>query len=276
MRCRAAFAPLLLLVLVLGGLAACTRHVSGAGRAAPTCAAVFFGVAGSGEGPRNPAPARRPAGVDPATAQAFGPTVGSLAVQLHRLAGPHLATAAAIDYPAIPATQYLGLGGLSPKLDASEAQGVRTLRTDVRLALAGRCARRPVLLAGYSQGAEVVIRAVRALPAAQRANVTVALLGNPSFQPRRPGDYPAGAGGAGLRPTFLGQAYALPADVRARTIDVCAPGDPVCGVDPSLRSLVSRLDWVLGHLSVHDDAYAFGRAGYPRTAARFLWAHRVE
>jgi hypothetical protein len=147
----------------------------------------------------------------------------------------------------------------------------------VRARSTGRCAARPILLAGYSQGAEVVTRAVGRLTAAEQARVTVALLGNPSYRPHALGDFPAGSDGSGIRPTFLdGQAFKLPTAVRSRTIDVCAPGDPVCGVDPGKHNFFTRIAWVLDHVDVHEAAYVDGAEGYTRTAARFLWQHRAD
>jgi hypothetical protein len=31
---------------------------------------------------------------------------------------------------------------------------------------------------------------------------------------------------------------------------------------------------VLNHVKIHEEAYAFGAAGYAAVAARFLWSHR--
>jgi hypothetical protein len=236
---------------------------------------VFFGVAGSGQGLRNPPPGALPGSVTPVDAHRYGTTVGLLKTELVALAGRRLAAAGAVDYPAIPVNEYLGAAGLSPDLDISERQGVRTLTTEIRRATAGRCAARPVLLSGYSQGAEVVVRAVDALTADERRHVAVALFGNPSYEPGVSGDFPGHTRGAGLRPTFQHNAYRLPSDVRRRTIDVCAPGDPVCGVDPTLPTVFAQITWVLDHARVHANAYAFGTAGYAETAARFLWAHRT-
>ena len=254
--------------------ASCSSSVAGHGRVDASCPAVFFGAAGSGQGVHNPPPPLVPPGLGAADALAYGTTVGLLKALIERLAGARLASATAVDYPAIPVTQYLGPGGLTADLDTSEAQGVQVLVGLIRRAQTGPCARRPVLLSGYSQGAEVVVRTVAALSAGERSSVVVALFGNPSYQPGRPGDFPGHTQAAGIRPTFEHSAFTLPADVRARTLDVCAPGDPVCGVDPTLRSLLGRVSWVLHHVKIHENAYAFGTAGYAALAARFLWEHR--
>lgn len=249
------------LVAPTGAIAACSSTVLGSGTAV-RCAAVFFGVPGSGQGIRNPAPGRVPAGVRPADARRFGTSVGRLEAELEGLAGDRLATAVAIDYPALPVDRYLSVLGLSPDLNLSETSGVDALVAAIRAAQRGGRQSRPVLLSGYSQGAEVVTRAVDALEPAERAHVAVALLGNPSHS-------------SGLRPTFLnGAAYSLPPDVGPRATDICAPLDPVCGVDPSLSNIFSRVRWVLDHVGVHTTAYAFGTPDYAGVGARFLWAHR--
>jgi Cutinase len=255
--------------------AGCASTVAGHGAHPVTCPAVFFGVAGSGQGPENPAPAVVPSGVTAADASRYGTTVALLKTELTRTAGAHLAAATAIDYPALAADRYLGPSGLSPDLDTSELRGVTTLLGAIRRSYRAGCGDRPVLLSGYSQGAEVVIRAVDRLRPAQQHHVTVALFGSPSFRPGTVGDYPAGRTARGLRLTFESTAFTLPSDVRRRTIDICAPGDPVCGVDPAATTLLDRLASVLGHLKIHANAYAFGTEGYAATAAAFLWHHRA-
>jgi hypothetical protein len=257
-------------------LAGCGTAVDGRGRVAPPCPAVFFGVPGSGEGLANPLPGARPPGVTAAAARAYGRTVALLEGKLAHVAGTRLTHAAAIDYPAIPVTRYIGAGGLTADLETSERAGVRALLSELRRVMTGGCARRPILLAGYSQGAEVVVRAVGALDPGERLDVSVALLGNPSYEPQAVGDFPGNTSAAGIRPTFEHTAFRLPPDVRTRTIDVCAPGDPVCGVDPTLHTTFGRLAWVLTHVAVHVRAYAFGSIDYTGRAARFLWRHRLR
>ncbi|HEY3483286.1 MAG TPA: cutinase family protein, partial [Streptomyces sp.] len=141
---------------------------------------------------------------------------------------------------------------------------------------AGGCDGRPVLLSGYSQGAEVVVRAVGRLSAVEQAGVTVALFGNPSYLPGQPGDYPGDSLATGIRPSFRHVALRLPPAVRRRTIDVCATGDPVCGVDPDRTSVVGKVEFVLTHVHIHTHEYAFGPEGYAAIAAKFLWDHRTH
>lgn len=252
-------------------VAGCSSSVSGSGQVGSACAPVFFGVAGSGQGPQNPPPTNVPAGVSQSDADQYGTAIGLLKTDLVRLAGGQLGASAAIDYPAIPVQRYVGSAGLTGDLDLSEAIGVRALARAIVRSERGRCLGRPVLLAGYSQGAEVVTEAVLALSQAQRAGVAVALFGNPSYQPGVPGDYPGDTLARGIRPSFRGVAYSLPADVRARTIDICAPGDPVCGVDPTRSTAIGKIAYIIDNANIHVTAYAFGAAGYPERAAAFLW-----
>jgi hypothetical protein len=230
-------------------------------------------VPGSGQGSTNPAPVRVPAGVSAADAHRFGTTEALLTRDLMTVAGNRLASATAITYPAAPVERYLSIAGLTPDLDRSEVRGVSALLRAIRTSRRNGCGNRPVLLSGYSQGAEVVIRAVGQLSVGERRHVAVALFGNPSRRPGSAPQYPLGVAGGGVRPTFLnGSAYTLPADVRPRSLDICAPGDPVCAVDPHLPDVLSRVNWVLDHVQVH--AYAFDSDRYASTAAAFLWRHR--
>jgi hypothetical protein len=258
---------------ILASATACTRaSVVGAGHRAP-CPAVFFGVAGSGEGPRFPTPSAVPPGVSRRDARDFGPLLAEVKGELARFAGPGLASATGLDYPAATASHWLGATGLTG-LDASESAGTRALVAAIRHSYGDGCGARPVLLAGYSQGAEVVSRAVDALSPRRRRSITVALFGDPSFEPGRRGDVPADAAAAGIRPTLLaGSARQLPADVRARTIDVCAPHDPICGVPHSRTGVLGESAYVLEHLATHTSAYL--DSGWVARAARFLWQHRV-
>lgn len=250
-----------------------TRRPDGSRPIERSCPAVFFGVPGSAEGIENPPPRVLPGSVSRVDAKRYGATIGLLKTKLVALAGPRLASAKAIDYPATPLTASLAPLELLAALAASERRGATELATAIRHSYLGGCAARPVLVAGYSQGAEVVIQAVNQLTAAQQAHVAVALFGNPSYLPNQSGDFPGGKRVVGVRPSLGQHAFRLPADVRKRTIDVCAPGDGVCGVDPRHGSQ-SVLAYALTHLDAHDHAYAFERNGYVPHAARFLWAHR--
>lgn len=265
-------------VLVASIAVGCTSSsTTEAGRTRPTeqsCPPVFFGVAGSAEGIENPTPRDIPASVSRVDAKRYGATIGLLKTKLTALAGRRLASATAIDYPATPLTASLGPLELLAALAASERHGSAALVTAIRHSYAGGCATRPVLVAGYSQGAEVAIQGVNRLTTAQQAHVAVALFGNPSYLPNLPGDFPGGKRVVGVRPSLTQHAFRLPTEVRNRTIDVCAPDDGVCGIDPHESSAFGVLTYALTHADAHDRAYAFEHNGYVLRAARFLWAHR--
>jgi hypothetical protein len=205
----------------------------------------------------------------------YGPPIGLVKEQLAKLAGKGLASSAAVSYPAIAVRRYASLHGLTADLETSEQVGVRALLADIRGSYLHGCDTRPVLLAGYSQGAEVVIRAVDELSAAQQAHVTIALFGNPSYLPDLDGDFPGKTVANGIRPSIKHVAFTLPAAVRARTIDICAPGDPVCGVDPDRETVVGKLSYVISHAQIHETAYSLPGERYTSIAARFLWRHRA-
>jgi len=256
-------------------LAACTSSAdSDQDDPTVTCRPVFFGVAGSGEGVHNPPPEFVPDAVSKQDAARYGVTIGLVKTELKSLAGGGLAAATAIDYPATPVGQYAGQDGPMAAFDRSEQLGADRLSAAIRRSYAGGCADRAVLLAGYSQGAEVVIRAVNALTTRQQAGVTVAVLGNPSYLPGKTGDYPGRTAAKGVRPALLSFAYQLPTPVRSRTIDICAPGDGVCNVDPERTTKAGKIEYVLTHTTAHTHDYAFGNQGYAQRAARFLWQHR--
>ena len=264
------------LAAVLAAAAGCTTTVDGHGTRAVACGPVFLGVPGSGQGLRNPAPGTRPRGISADDARRYGTTVARVKDAVQAIAGRRLASARAVTYPAIPVSRYIGATGLTAALETSELAGVAALVGEIRIAYRDGCQDRPVLLAGYSQGAEVVVRAVGKLSAAERRHVTIALLGNPSYRPGLPGDVPAGSRASGLRPTFEnGDTFSLDATLRRRTIDVCAPGDPVCGVDPDALTVAGRLLYVITHARIHERAYAEDVDGFATAAARFLWAHRT-
>ena len=239
-----------------------------------TCAPVFFGVPGSGQGLEHPPPVGVPSGVSRTDAHAYGTAIGLVKTLLVKLAGHRLASTHAIDYPATALQKWFSSDGRPTNLDASEARGTSTLVNQITAAEQGRCAGRPVLLAGYSQGAEVVIRAVNALAPSQRAGVVVALFGNPSYEPGQAGDYPGNVPGRGVRPSLTGSGYSLPLDVRGRTIDICAPGDPVCGMSPAAHTDADKLAYLVGNANVHARAYAFDHPSYANRAAHYLWQHR--
>ena len=199
-RGRATAAALLLLT------AGCSTTVTGHGAHALTCAPVFFGVPGSGQGVLNPAPGGRPAGITADDARRYGTSVARVKNVLLATAGTHAVSARAVDYPAISTEKYLGVTGLSRALEVSEKKGVAVLRADLRRAYRNGCRNRPVLLAGYSQGAEVVIRTVRGLAPAQRAARDARAARQSELPPRAAGGLPGGLPGLGAAADVRGRA----------------------------------------------------------------------
>src|SRR5215831_1944622 len=130
-------------VLAASVVAGCTSTTNGHGRSTASCAPVFFGVAGSGQGIENPPPDAIPNSVSPTDAHRYGTTVGLLKTDLAAIAGRRLASATAINYPAIPLTRYIGPGGIVSDLATSEAKGVIALVSAIRRSYAGGCAGRP-------------------------------------------------------------------------------------------------------------------------------------
>ena len=122
---------------------------------------------------------------------------------------------------------------------------------DHALSVAAGCPQASILLAGYSQGAEVVIRAVDSLSADTTATISVALLGNPSFVVRATGDLDLNTKLRyfGIRPRLTGQKYTLRPDVLPRTIDICAASDPICAYH--LSEIPGSRRWTQFALSLH-------------------------
>jgi hypothetical protein len=195
-------------------------------------------------------------------------------------AGQKLRNSAILSYPAVQWYKYVkpSLSLNWNNLGKSEATGEKNLlaeiNTDRAAATKAGCPNAPILLAGYSQGAEVVVRTVDALPQAVRNTVSVALLGNPSFSPGAAGDLDLNTspGLRGIRPSFaLGQKYTLTSDVLKRTIDICAASDPICAYH------VSEVPALATGTSAHYHYVILTHNGTTLTdyAANSLWAHRA-
>lgn len=116
----------------------------------------------------------------------------------------------AIDYPAVDVGRTLGIAFLNGRYDESVAIGAKALVDEVT-AITETCAATDVVIVGYSQGAQVFKTAAPALGTAVRAAVLLA--------------DPTAPGGA------LGD-IATPAGLVDRVIEVCAPGDVICGNGP--------------------------------------------
>ena len=179
-----------------------------------------------------------------------------------------------VSYPAVPWYRFA-----ADKLNAlgvSEVAGEQSLLADISddhaLSVAAGCPQASILLAGYSQGAEVVVRAVDSLSAATAATISVALVGNPSFVVSQPGDLDLNTRLRyfGIRPKLTGKKYTLRADVLPRTIDICAASDPICAYH--LSEIPGLIDGRSSHY--HYASLTYRGSTLTEVAAVALWSHR--
>ena len=136
----------------------------------PTCPSLqFFGVRGSGE--------------TTSDGDGYGTTVQGFEQTLATLV-PGL-SATPIDYPAVP-VGYTGILYYKNTYKNSVAAGENALQTAL-IVFRSKCPRTYVMLAGYSQGAQVAGDVADTLTKAQRAHIAaVALFGDPRFNPAKP------------------------------------------------------------------------------------------
>ncbi|TDQ58615.1 cutinase [Actinomycetospora succinea] len=145
-----------------------------------------------------------------------GETLGALTDPLVQRVGQRLAVVA------VP----------GPEVGAGEQQAVTALTEQVGTQLAG-CPGSRVMLFGYSQGAQVAGDAAARIGAGQEAGVpadrvlAVGLFGDPARDPDVR-TVPDGVTGRGVLPVRQGGFGSL----ASRTIQVCAPDDPVCATAP--------------------------------------------
>ena len=222
-----------------------------AAAAAPDCRAALVTVAGSGQRAGSPEMTRI-ADVVKADAAKAGTSV----------------VVRAADYPAVAWWRYVqpGMSWNWDGLNRSEVDGVSSVLANVN-ALRRICSTRPILLAGYSQGADVVIRAVNSMGPIQRRTVSVALLGSPSFLPSLPQDRGTfDAKRRGIRPSLNRATFHLSPDVAPRAIDVCLRADSIC-----------NYYWVNApNLANGTDAhYTYVKAGWADAIGHRLWAMRA-
>lgn len=161
----------------------------------------FVGVRGSGEEQDNPLEQYEAAAGDPVYAKGFGPNANTTGMgepvkavfdELHHQgeAGtPEIASmqARAIRYPAIP-VNLLDLSYID-RYQRSVAVGADNLAKELRL-IASHCHQASVVLAGYSQGADVINKTMgNAHRSAETSLFTqvkkIVVIGDPSHQPNR-------------------------------------------------------------------------------------------
>jgi Cutinase len=186
--------------------------------ASPACPSVqFFGVRGSGE-----------TGSD---GGGYGSTVQEFELTLAQLE-PGM-SASEVNYSAISV-----LYAWQKYTDAyinSRVEGENALQTDL-ITFWHQCPTTYVVLAGYSQGAQVVGNVADTLQPADRARIAaVALFGDPKFNPRQPQVDVAATGYSNSRdgivmhwPGMHDQLRQVPPDLVPRVHSYCLTDDPVC------------------------------------------------
>ena len=183
----------------------------------PQCAQPqLFGVRGSGETKKS--------------YSGYGETVGMFR-SLMIINRPGIKTDA-IDYPAI-AVNPASFTYSGDYVDSVE-RGVEALTEQVRKFIK-KCPRTYLLLAGYSQGAEVVGIAYTRFTEYERHRIaSVTLFGDPRFNPSQvgvnQGDTTPGLGGIDV--SILGDLRAwTPTGWSSRVQSYCTDGDPICNFD---------------------------------------------
>ncbi len=183
-------------------------------RPRPACPALqLFGARGSGE--------------TSADYGGYGKTIAAVksVIQQHV---PGLA-AQAIDYPAIPVDIAHLLSSYGPRYIDSEYAGQKALRKAL-IAFLDACPHTYAVLAGYSQGAQVVGDLFESLTSAQRKHFIVLLFGDPRFNPLQPqvddGSYSPRLSGVFQ---FIDKHMRLiPAPQIRQVHSYCTDHDPIC------------------------------------------------
>lgn len=240
-------------------------HLQRGFRIAGACPSVeLLGVRGSGEH------------------SGFGHTIGALVSSFYQRRIPD-AQADAIDYWAVDVRPW------EPDYNhhyiSSVTQGVNDLYARIVI-FERRCAGVPLLLAGYSQGAEVVDDALQGpVSSRQRGGIAAtALFGDPRFSPinRKPldqGDYDDRYGGisrlqfippAGTFGTLMSYSVSDSSSIRS----YCANHDPVCNLSSLGLAVSCKLSSSCAHYHYPDLRFVPSEGGSPVTytwgAAAFL------
>ena len=175
----------------------------------------FYGVRGSGE--------------TTSDGDGYGTTVQEFEQTLATLV-PGL-SATPIDYPAV-SVGYTGAFYYKNTYKNSVAAGENALQTAL-IVFWSKCPGSYVMLAGYSQGAQVAGDVADTLTKTQRAHIAaVVLFGDPRFNPRQT---QVNVPGLGYNPKLEGiyqfankQMRQVPADLVPRVHSYCLQGDPIC------------------------------------------------
>jgi hypothetical protein len=129
-----------------------------------------------------------------------------------------------LPYPAISITDSFGLVLLNGDYERSVLAGVDALGASLE-SITASCPRSDLVLVGYSQGAQVIKRALEASQPDHRI-ASVVLLADPTRDPGQRGILRLGDPSVEREGSF--GPVALPDHIRTVAIDVCAVGDAVC------------------------------------------------
>lgn len=173
----------------------------------------------------------------------------------------------AIDYDAIPVNPF----SLTYASDyvRSVNGGVETLTNSLKSFLA-HCPNTYAILAGFSQGAEVVGTVYARLTDSERRHVaSVTLFGDPEFNPLQPaldrGDYSSLL--SGINVSVLGdRPQTAPAGWESRMQSYCTRGDPICNYDSRNLLTCNPLIKILtcAHLKYYDRGWTDVAAAWVR------------
>jgi hypothetical protein len=138
------------------------------------------------------------------------------------------------DYPAIP-VNVLGRTYANDYVD-SVSKGASKLETSLKNFIAW-CPKNYAMLAGYSQGAEVVNTVIARLNAVERRHIaSVTLFGDPSFNPQQPGidqgTFDRSFYGINVS-VYHDHAVQWPSDLASRAKSYCLYGDVICDFSPA-------------------------------------------
>jgi len=202
--------------------------------ATASCPAVqFFGLRGSGEEQSDDG------------GSGYGSTVGEFERTLTQL--DPAVSATEVDYPAVPVL-YTGLVSYTSTYNNSVAAGKNALQTALSV-MWHRCPSVHVVLAGYSQGAQVAGDVADTLPGSERALVTaVALFGDPRFNGAQSRvdvaatGYSKHRGGIIVKwPTMHSSLRQVPSDLVSRFQSYCIENDPICNWTPQWLSVCAAV-----------------------------------
>jgi hypothetical protein len=234
--------------------------------AAEACPDAFFvGVRGSGN------PLSKNQGVGPSVEAVLETTRATLRPDI----GLELI---ALEYPAVSVEEGIVRSPFGAKYKESVSEGADLLEREVSTRL-NTCSVTPLVVAGHSQGAQVIDRYMAEAGARAMPNVVgVALLGDPTRFPTNPYNVDPNPPGAGVfHSPFWGsfrKDTVVPPDYWGVVDSFCMPGDPICAGGPE-RDYDVGGDVRLLAMFRDSQHSAYASAGVSEQAGRIL-ALRIE